>query len=82
MLRILSMADRADGVQIFIGADNTLFNVSGCSMVVKSYRNEQQQIIGAVGVIGPTRMNYSRIIPMVDYTADLIGGYIGLGAGR
>lgn len=82
MLRILSMADRADGVQIFIGADNTLFNVSGCSMVVKSYRNEQQQIIGAVGVIGPTRMNYSRIIPMVDYTADLIGGYIGIGAGR
>ena len=82
MLRILSMADRADGVQIFIGADNTLFNVSGCSMVVKSYRNEQQQIIGAVGVIGPTRMNYSRIIPMVDYTADLIGGYIGLGTGR
>ncbi|MAY65715.1 MAG: heat-inducible transcriptional repressor HrcA [Rhodospirillaceae bacterium] len=77
MLKILSMADRADGVQIFIGADNTLFNVSGCAMVVRSYRNEQQQIIGAVGVIGPTRMNYSRIIPMVDYTADLIGGYIG-----
>ncbi|MEQ9681440.1 MAG: heat-inducible transcriptional repressor HrcA [Rhodospirillales bacterium] len=77
MLKILSMADRADGVQIFIGADNTLFNVSGCAMVVRSYRNEQQQIVGAVGVIGPTRMNYSRIIPMVDYTAELIGGYIG-----
>lgn len=82
MLRILSMADRADGVQIFIGADNTLFNLSGCAMVVRSYRNEQQQIIGAVGVIGPQRMNYSRIIPMVDYTADLIGGYIGAGRGR
>jgi len=76
MLRILSMADRADGVQIFIGADNTLFNLSGCSMVVKSYRNSQQKIIGAVGVLGPTRMNYARIIPMVDYTADLIGGFI------
>lgn len=82
MLRILSMADTADGVQIFIGADNTLFNLSGCAMVVRSYRNEQQQIIGAVGVIGPTRMNYSRIIPMVDYTADLIGGFIGAGRGR
>lgn len=82
MLRILSMADHADGVQIFIGADNTLFNLSGCAMVVRSYRNEQQQIIGAVGVIGPQRMNYSRIIPMVDYTADLIGGYIGAGRGR
>lgn len=81
MLRILSMADHADGVQIFIGADNTLFNLSGCAMVVRSYRNEQQQIIGAVGVIGPQRMNYSRIIPMVDYTADLIGGYIGAGRG-
>jgi heat-inducible transcriptional repressor len=82
MLRILSMADQANGVQIFIGADNSLFNLSGCAMVVRSYRNEQQQIIGAVGVIGPTRMNYSRIIPMVDYTADLIGGYIGAGRGR
>src|SRR5690606_35779109 len=77
MLRILSMADRADGVQIFIGADNSLFNLSGCSMVVKSYRNSQQKIIGAVGVLGPTRMNYARIIPLVDYTADLIGGFIG-----
>ncbi|MEK9672065.1 MAG: heat-inducible transcriptional repressor HrcA [Rhodospirillaceae bacterium] len=77
MLRVLSMAERAAGVQIFIGADNDLFDVSGCSLVVKSYRNEKQQIIGAVGVIGPTRMNYARIIPMVDYTADLIGGYIG-----
>ncbi len=73
MLRILSMADRADGVQIFIGADNNLFDMSGCSLVVRSYRNSQEQIIGAVGVIGPTRMNYARIIPMVDYTADLIG---------
>lgn len=82
MLRILSMADRADGVQIFIGADNALFNLSGCAMVVRSYRDEQQRIIGAVGVIGPTRMNYSRIIPMVDYTADLIGGFIGAGRGR
>lgn len=77
MLRILSMADRADGVQIFIGAENQLFNLSGCAMVVRTYRNNQQKIVGAVGVLGPTRMNYARIIPMVDYTADLIGGLIG-----
>ncbi|MEQ9360665.1 MAG: heat-inducible transcriptional repressor HrcA, partial [Rhodospirillales bacterium] len=82
MLRLLEATGDADGVQIFIGADNTLFNVSGCAMVVRSYRNEQQQIVGAVGVIGPTRMNYSRIIPMVDYTAELIGGYIGAGRRR
>jgi heat-inducible transcriptional repressor len=77
LLRLLSLADTADGVRIFIGADNQLFNVSGCSMIVSSYHDARERIVGAIGVIGPTRMNYARIIPMVDYTAKLIGRLIG-----
>ena len=77
LLRLLSLADTADGVRIFIGADNQLFNVSGCSMIVSPYHDARQRIVGAIGVIGPTRMNYARIIPMVDYTAKLIGRLIG-----
>lgn len=77
MLKLLSLTDTAEGVQIFIGAGNTLFNVAGVSMVVDSFHNANHQIVGAIGVIGPTRMNYARIIPMVDYTAKLIGRLIG-----
>lgn len=77
MLKVLSLVDEADGVQIFIGASNELFRLAGCSMVVSSYRDSRRCIIGAIGVIGPTRMNYSRIIPMVDYTAKLVGRLIG-----
>ncbi|MDP4795967.1 MAG: heat-inducible transcriptional repressor HrcA, partial [Rhodospirillales bacterium] len=73
MLKLLTLADDADGVQIFIGADNKLFNVAGCSMIVGPYRNDANHIVGAIGVIGPSRMNYARIIPMVDYTAKMIG---------
>ena len=73
MLKLLTLADDADGVQIFIGADNKLFNVAGCSMIVGPYRNDTNHIVGAIGVIGPSRMNYARIIPMVDYTAKMIG---------
>lgn len=73
MLKLLSLADRADGVQIFIGADNQLFDMAGCSMVVGPYRDGRQKIVGAIGIVGPARMNYARIIPMVDYTAKLIG---------
>ncbi len=73
MLKLLTLADGAEGVQIFIGADNKLFNVAGCSMIVGPYRNETNNIVGAIGVIGPSRMNYARIIPMVDYTAKMIG---------
>lgn len=77
MLKLLSLAEAAEGVQIFIGSDNKLFNMTGCSMVVNSFRNSKEQIIGAIGVVGPTRMNYGRIIPMVDYTAKLIGRLMG-----
>jgi len=60
-------------VQIFIGAQNDLFGLAGCSVIIAPYRNSREQIVGAVGVIGPTRINYARIIPMVDYTAQVIG---------
>lgn len=76
VLKLLSLAETAEGVQIFIGADNNLFNMAGVSMVVNSFRNTSQQVVGAIGVIGPTRMNYARIIPMVDYTANLINRLI------
>jgi heat-inducible transcriptional repressor len=73
MLRLIDAAETAEGVQIFIGAQNELFGVTGCSMIMAPYKNAQQQIVGAIGVVGPTRMNYARIIPMVDYTARVIG---------
>jgi len=73
MVRLLDAADQAQGVQIFIGAENELFGLAGCSMVIAPYRNSREKIVGAVGVIGPTRINYARIIPMVDYTAQVIG---------
>jgi heat-inducible transcriptional repressor len=76
MLKLLSLADTAEGVQIFIGADNQLFGLSGCSFIVGPYQNKENNVVGAIGIIGPTRMNYSRIIPMVDYTAKLIGKLI------
>ncbi|MDD9876068.1 MAG: heat-inducible transcriptional repressor HrcA [Magnetovibrio sp.] len=77
MLKLLSLTDTAEGVQIFIGADNPLFNLAGVSIVADSFQNTNEQIVGAIGVVGPTRMNYARIIPMVDYTAKLIGRLIG-----
>ncbi|MEI8295265.1 MAG: heat-inducible transcriptional repressor HrcA [Alphaproteobacteria bacterium] len=71
--KLIDASIQAQGVQIFIGADNRLFDLAGCSLVVASCKGSRQQILGAIGVIGPTRMNYSRIIPMVDYTAKIIG---------
>jgi heat-inducible transcriptional repressor len=77
MMKLVDAASRGEGVQIYIGAANPLFGVAGCSMVVAPYLNSREQIIGAIGVIGPTRINYARIIPMVDYTAKMIGRFIG-----
>ena len=68
---------KAEGVQIFIGAESHLFGVAGCSLIIAPYQNSREQIVGAIGVIGPTRINYARIIPMVDYTAKMIGRLIG-----
>jgi len=69
----LQLAEEAEGVRIFIGAENKLFSLSGSALVVSPYMNADRRIIGAVGVIGPTRINYGRIVPIVDYTAQLVG---------
>ena len=76
LIDLLDQTQAADGVKIFIGSENPLFSLSDHSVVIAPYRNTQQQIIGAVGVIGPTRINYAKVIPMVDYTAQLIGNLI------
>jgi|SRR5665213_1116279 len=73
MVRLLDAARVAPGVHIYIGSDNPLFGVAGCSMVVAPYKNSREQVVGAIGVIGPTRINYARIIPLVDYTSKVIG---------
>ncbi|MEM1073672.1 MAG: heat-inducible transcriptional repressor HrcA [Pseudomonadota bacterium] len=69
----LELAEGGDGVRIFIGSENKLFSLSGSSLVVSPYMNADRKIIGAVGVIGPTRLNYGRIVPIVNYTAQLVG---------
>ncbi len=69
----LEMTDSGEGVRIFIGSENKLFSLSGSTLVVSPYMNADRKIIGAVGVIGPTRLNYGRIVPIVDYTAQLVG---------
>lgn len=69
----LELTESGDGVRIFIGSENKLFSLSGSSLVVSPYMNADRKIIGAIGVIGPTRLNYGRIVPIVDYTAQLVG---------
>ena len=69
----LELTETGEGVRIFIGSENKLFSLSGSSLVVSPYMNADRKIIGAVGVIGPTRLNYGRIVPIVDYTAQLVG---------
>jgi heat-inducible transcriptional repressor len=69
----LELTESGDGVRIFIGSENKLFSLSGSSLVVSPYMNADRKIVGAIGVIGPTRLNYGRIVPIVDYTAQLVG---------
>ena len=69
----LDLAEGGEGVRIFIGSENKLFSLSGSSLVVSPYMNADRKVIGAVGVIGPTRLNYGRIVPIVNYTAQLVG---------
>jgi heat-inducible transcriptional repressor len=69
---VLDLTQSGDGVRIFIGSENKLFSLSGSTLVVSPYMNAERKIIGAVGVIGPTRLNYGRIVPIVDYTAQLV----------
>ncbi len=73
VIDLLGRAERADGVRIFIGSENKLFSLSGSSTIVAPYRDSQGRIVGVIGVIGPTRLNYARVIPMVDYTARVVG---------
>lgn len=72
-VQILDLAEDAEGVRIFIGSENKLFSLSGSSLIVAPFHDDQRKVVGVLGIIGPTRLNYARIIPMVDYTAKLIG---------
>ncbi|MCC0039551.1 MAG: heat-inducible transcriptional repressor HrcA [Brucellaceae bacterium] len=72
LIQLLDLAEEGSGVRIFIGSENKLFSLSGSSLVVAPYRDKDSRVIGALGVIGPTRLNYARIVPMVDYTAQLV----------
>lgn len=73
IVEFLELAESGEGVRIFIGSENKLFSLSGSALVVSPYMNADRKIVGAVGVIGPTRLNYGRIVPIVDYTAQLVG---------
>jgi len=73
LLNLLDLAQEGEGVRVFIGSENKLFSLSGSSLVISPYMNAERRIVGAIGVIGPTRLNYGRIVPIVDYTARLVG---------
>jgi heat-inducible transcriptional repressor len=73
VVEFLELAEQGEGVRIFIGSENKLFSMTGSTLVVSPYMNADRKIVGAVGVIGPTRLNYGRIVPIVDYTAQLVG---------
>jgi len=77
VLDLLGRAERAEGARIFIGSENKLFSLSGSSTIVAPYRDSAGRIIGVIGVIGPTRLNYARVIPMVDHTANVVSKIIG-----
>ena len=70
------LAEAGEGVRIFIGAETRLFSLSGSSVVAAPYMTGRQKVVGAIGVIGPTRLNYARVIPLVDYTARVLGHYV------
>ncbi|CAM5773383.1 heat-inducible transcription repressor HrcA [Labrys miyagiensis] len=73
LIDLLGRAEAGDGVRIFIGSENKLFSLSGSSMIAAPFRDASQKIVGVLGVIGPTRLNYARVVPMVDYTAKVVG---------
>jgi heat-inducible transcriptional repressor len=77
VIDLLGRAEHADGARIYIGSENKLFSLSGSSTIVAPYRDQAGRIVGVLGVIGPTRLNYSRVIPMVDYTAKVVSKIIG-----
>ena len=73
VIQVLDLAKAGDAVRIFIGSENPLFSLSGSSLIVAPYMNAERRVVGALGVIGPTRLNYARVIPVVDYTARAVG---------
>jgi heat-inducible transcriptional repressor len=77
VIDLLGRAERAEGVRIFIGSENKLFSLSGSSTIIAPYHDRAGRIVGVIGVIGPTRLNYARVIPMVDYTAKLVSKLLG-----
>jgi len=79
VIDLLSRAESGEGVRIFIGSENKLFSLSGSSMIAAPFHDEQRRIVGVLGVIGPTRLNYARIVPMVDYTAKVVARIVGGG---
>ena len=73
LMGIIDETNEARGLQIYIGSENNLFGLTGCTTIISPFRNKEKEIIGAIGVIGPMRLNYAKIIPVVDYTANMIG---------
>src|SRR5262245_51507023 len=79
VIDLLGRAERAEGARIFIGSENKLFSLSGSSTITAPYRDGAGRIIGVLGVIGPTRLNYARVVPMVDYTVKVVSKLLGGG---
>jgi heat-inducible transcriptional repressor len=77
VIDLLARSERAEGVRIFIGSENKLFSLSGSSTIIAPYHDASGRIVGVLGVIGPTRLNYARVIPMVDYTAKVVSKLLG-----
>jgi heat-inducible transcriptional repressor len=77
VIDMLGRAERAEGARIFIGSENKLFSLSGSSTIVAPYRDGAGRIVGVIGVIGPTRLNYARVIPLVDFTAKVVSKLVG-----
>ena len=73
LIQVLDLASAGESVRVFIGSENPLFSLSGSSLIVAPYMNAERRVVGALGVIGPTRLNYARVIPVVDYTARVVG---------
>jgi heat-inducible transcriptional repressor len=82
LLELLGDAERAQGVRIFIGSENKLFSLSGSSVILSPYKDANDRIVGVLGVIGPTRLNYARIVPVVDYTANVISSMMARKRGK
>ncbi|MEL6213196.1 MAG: heat-inducible transcriptional repressor HrcA, partial [Pseudomonadota bacterium] len=76
VMDLLTAAGDGEGVKIFIGSENQLFSLSGSSVIIAPYRDQSRQIVGVLGVIGPTRLNYARVVPIVDYTAEVVSGLL------